>query len=110
VTKPDPSWWSYEQFVQAVRAGGVKSVFLANHTPARAPSDTTAVVVQTSTDKTRFVDVPTDSNWTKLLEEHSVKLTTMEVGPDFDMRILKSLIPAVAFLIGLFILLRAFGK
>jgi hypothetical protein len=110
VTKPDPSRWSYEQFVQAVQEGSVKSVFVVNHTPAREPSDTTAVVVQTSTGKTRFVDVPTDSNWTELLNEHSVKLTSMEVGPDLDMRILKSLISAVAFLGGLLILLKAFGK
>jgi formylmethanofuran dehydrogenase subunit E-like metal-binding protein len=110
VTKPDPSWWSYEQFVQAVREGSVKSVFMVNRTPVRESSDTTAVVVQTSAGKTRFVDVPTDSNWTELLDECSVKLTSMEVGPDFDMRILKSLISAVAFLCGLLILLKAFGK
>jgi hypothetical protein len=110
MTNPNPSQWSYEQFVQAVQEGTVRSVFVVNRTPIASPLDTTAIVVKTSTGKTRFVDVPTDSNWTSLLEEHAVKLTSMEVGPDFDLQILKSLIPAVAFFIGLYVLLKAFGR
>lgn len=110
MTKPDPTQWSHEQFVQAVQEGSVKSVFVVNRTSVREPSDTIVLTVQTSSGKTRFADVPTDSNWKSLLEEHSVKLTTMEIGPDFDLKLLKSLILPVIFLIGLYFLLKSLGK
>ena len=109
VTDAEPFEWSYEQFVQAVQQDTVKSVTVYR-AQVTAPSDSTRAVIQTNVGNTHFVDLPADSSWMSLLEEHSVKLTTMERGQDFEMKIFKSLILPVVFLIGLFIWLKTFGK
>jgi hypothetical protein len=43
MAKPDPTHWSYEQFVQAVQGGTVKSVFVVN---GRTQGDDIAVAGQ----------------------------------------------------------------
>jgi hypothetical protein len=104
--------WSYEQFVQALQEGAVKSAMVSK--PISVSGETPATV-QTHDYQTHRVMFPVDSNWSDLLEENSIEfsivgdqLASAGMGPDFLRgMILTFIIPRLLAFLGLYVLLEA---
>jgi hypothetical protein len=104
--------WSYEQFVQALQEGAVKSVMVFGPPP---PPNRIQAIIQTHDDQTHRVMIPADSDWLDLLAANSIEFSTVEdkvaamgMGPQvLNQMLLRFLLPRFLAFLGLSVLLEA---